>query len=303
MDKKNINMERLVVDTSYLLNLNERKIKQLFACDKIVIPSPILEELGNRDKNTSYISRRINSLMLESDVHIEPADCEIQLDPTWEKDRDYYIATVCVKLQQKGYTVGILTCDKQLALRARTYGVKNASFEFSETEKNFIQIEDVLEIKPVENIKNEEVKVSKISRPKERKKYEFVKPKRNNNAEFKLDFAIKSNGENSYLLEDNANLDFIMQIWRTVIDNKGNQKEINRILGIPNYVVEETDEVLVFKVLKKDTIALDIGNITKDGEFKSFNTEIVSIEYIEKVNKKYNKAIKEAFKKLLKIAS
>lgn len=123
--------EKIVVDSSYLFRLSQKELEKLFLDPRIVIPSSILTEIKNGNKNKNYIDRVINRLILNMDLSIETPDTSIELDPMWKRDVDYYVVNVGVKLKNNGFKVYILTNDLQEALKAWAYKIKRANDQFA----------------------------------------------------------------------------------------------------------------------------------------------------------------------------
>jgi|GEM_PF-3335132 len=129
----NIQEEVIVIDTSYLVSSIFEDVESFLTKNKnSVIPGPVIEELhkNSKDTNKNFISRRIVTILLELDTKVEISDDSIQLDPTWLKNKDYYILTVCAKLKNKGLSVKLLSFDKEMLLKARGLGIERYYMDF-----------------------------------------------------------------------------------------------------------------------------------------------------------------------------
>lgn len=297
--------ERLVVDTCFLLELKDlKKVEELFQDKRVVIPSPVIEEIYK----DNYISRNINRIMLNNNVVIETVDRSIILDPTWIKDADYYIVSICVKLKKQGFKVSILSNDIQLCLKARAYGIDIGKSYFEKEEIN--NVEESEKPKDLPSIITNQIKETQpkkhIKKHSEQKivTTEFNKPERknDNDVDFSQYFKIINQNDKVYL-EDTSSVDSILRIWKTVINNKGKRKDVIKLDGISSFVIEPCDEIIVFEVIQNNKLYINIGNIISS-KFVSQNEHIASsIEEINRYSKKYREIIKEAFLRLLKIAA
>ncbi|MDF2865587.1 MAG: hypothetical protein K0R72_396 [Clostridia bacterium] len=317
----------IVIDTSYFISSKFLDIEK-FICDNpnIVVPGTVLEELptDSRDEKINYTSRRILTILFELDVKIEIADPSMLLDPTWKKDNDYYILTVCAKLKKQGFIVNLLTFDKKMILKAR--GIKIGIYPMEFPHENIKHcrtylIRNLRENKAVQEspkalVSEESLKALKdkfsISKPRYNKKkssikktvivYRFDKPKgftKTSIDDFKPDI-VSCNGD--IRLIDTSSVDLYVGILKLVITSYGKVKHLSIDQFYSYYMVEDLDKIVIFNKTSDCSIEMKIGRVDENNEFIQDSVEQLQEGNMRKINKKFHEAIREAFAKLLKIS-
>jgi hypothetical protein len=315
--------EVIVLDTSYLIQIEINELEKfILANDNVIVPGPVLSELhtNSDDENKNFTSRRILTVLLELDVKVEVADSSIQLDPTWVKNKDYYILTVCAKLINQGYDVKLLSFDKEMILKARGIGAEMYPMEFpqenvkhcnsysliqniKEDNAQVVTEESLEALKEKFNSSKGDVQKEKTPKPKANVQVRtFEKPHKFQDIQLNEDIPeLKRDEGGEIRLIDNSSIDLLMGILKTVINNSGKLKELQTDEDSSYFEVDEQDEVIIFTKLSNIKIEMKVGSVDENLNFVQNNILLLEEGGMKKVSKKYHAAIKEAFYKLLKI--
>jgi hypothetical protein len=334
-----IKKEVIVIDTSFLVSSKIEDVENfLINNDNCIIPGPVIEELHNnsKDEKKNFISRRIFTILLELNTKVEISDSSIQLDPTWIKNKDYYILTVCAKLRNKGFLVKLLSFDKEMILKARGIGIDRYIIDFpqdnvkhcdsytlehpekkplpeetliaqQEIVAEGIIVEERVSEESLEALKNKfsnsqtlsHQKVSNIKKIQPVENFEKVRSSDciiNDQTEPEI---LKTNGVAR--LVDSSCTDIFMGILKIVINSKGKPKNIHTDEKSRYSNIENLDKILVFTKQSNCSLEMKIGNIDENNKFIIEKVENLQEGCMRKINKKYHESIKEAYIKLLKI--
>lgn len=325
--------EIIVVDSSYLITAELNDVEKFLAeTPNIVIPGPAIEELptDTKDEKVNCHSRRILTILFELDIQVVIADKITELDPTWKKNKDYYILVVCLKLKNQGFTVKLLSFDKEMIIKARGIGVERYPMEFPQDNvkhcNTYLARSNVIETEVVKDKQEEVPDIQLIASdeslqalqdkfngqrssgikvaPKLRNAastYHFEKPKVSKDSEIDETKPEISNDGASVRLVDNSSVDILMGVLKLVITSNGKFKEQCSDETSLYFNIEVSDIVLVFTKLTNQSIEMRIGEIDQYLNFLVNDNIVLQEGGMKKINKKYHEAIKEAFYKLLKI--
>ena len=329
------NKEIIVIDSSFLITSQLDAVEEFLAITRnVVIPGPAIEELptDSKDEKINCHSRRICTILFELDIPVVMSDKVTDLDPTWKKDKDYYILVVCSKLKAEGYAVKLLSFDKKMILKARGIGVERYEIEFPQENvkhcKTYLEKNNILDTQSITSeCKQDEAVISNEIASQEslqalrdkfssqRTKiikqapvlrsnapvYNFEKPKSHSSLSFdetKLELSVV--GENIRLI-DNSSIDIFMGIIKTVITSNGKFKDLCNDDTSLYYNVELSDIIIVFTKVSNQSIEMKICQVDKQFNIAINETIILQEGGMKKINKKYHESIKEAIIKLLKI--
>lgn len=321
--------ELIVIDTSFFISKKFEEVELFLNQNKnSVIPGPVLAELptDTNDEIINFTSRRLLTIFVDLNIQVEAADGNIKLDPTWTRNHDYYILTVCEKLKNQGFVVKILSFDKQLILKAKGIGVERFPMEFPQdnvkhcdsyisghnecaVEKQRSRGKSNVAI-PAESLQALKDKFSKdhnISKNKQtnEKRQEvaknFEKPKINE-SKYVDDSIPKVEDVNGNIrLVDTSCVDIVVGILKVVITKSGKFKTINNDNNISYYDVDYQDLIIIFKKLSSSSLEMKIGRINDKVNFVLQNTEVLQRGNMGGINKRYHEAIRMAYMKILKI--
>lgn len=311
--------EVIVLDTSFLISSKLKDIEDfLLSHDNVIIPGPTISELhtNSNDENINYSSRRILTILLELNVKVEIADSSIMLDPTWVKNNDYYILTVCAKLVSQGYIVKILSFDKEMILKARGLGVEVFTMDFpqenvkhcnsyllrQEKQEPSIATDESLEaLKNKFDIKSHD-KQEKASKDEIKASvYRFNKPKASETIQLNENIPEICNNDGKLRLIDTSSTDLLMGIIKTVISSNGKPKDLFSNEESPYYEIDDSDEIVIFTKQSDLTVEMKVGNVDENLNFVESNILTLKEGGMKRVSKKYHYIIKTAFQRLLKI--
>lgn len=321
--------EIIVIDSSYLITSELYDVENFLAeTSNIVIPGPALDELptDTKDEKINCHSRRLLTIIFELDIPVVMADRVTDLDPTWKRDKDYYILVVCSKLKKQGYSVKLLSFDKKMILKARAIGVERYSMDFPQdnvrhcntylNRNNTVQNETLPSKEDTDTeVTDESLKALKdkfttqrVSNIKLAPKvkntspvYHFQKPQVSKDLALDETIPEISNINQGVRLVDNSSVDLLMGILKLVTTSSGKIKELCSDENSLYYNVEVSDIVLVFTKLSNQSIEMRIGEIDQYSNFSVTDNIILQEGGMKKINKKYHESIKEAFYKLLKV--
>lgn len=334
--------EVIVIDTSFLISSKLEDLEKFLIENRnSVIPGPVLAELptNSNDERINFTSRRIQTILFELDIKIEVADSTIILDPTWVKNNDYYILTVCSKFKNQGYVTKLLSFDKQMILKARGLGIEIHPMPFPQDnvkhcnsydkdqgevklkETRYVQKSerDIKEIKEntvkkelasdesLEALKNKfsnshSTATERVhTHKKQTAVYNFEKPKIAEDTTIDQSKLEIVKVENSFRLIDNSNIDIYMGILKIPITSCGKSKVQQGDNKSLYYDLDITDKIMVFTKVSNRSIEMEIGDIDENANFIIKSTQLLQEGNMKKINKKYHESIKEAFIKLLKI--
>jgi len=311
--------EVIVLDTSFLVSSALEDIEDfLLNHDNVIIPGPTISELhtNSNDESINYSSRRLLTILLELNVEVEMADSSIMLDPTWVKNKDYYILTVCAKLVNQGYIVKLLSFDKKMLLKARGLGVGRYPMEFphenvkhcnsyllmQEKEESNIVTDDSLQalknkFDKRSNDKQEKTPKVKLKAPV----YRFDKPKASETIELNENVPEICHNNGTLRLIDTSSTDLLMGIIKTVISSNGKPKDLFNDEESSFYEIDDSDEIVMFTRKLDFLIEMKVGNVDENLNFVESNVVILQEGDMKKVSKKYHYIIKTVFQKLLKV--
>ncbi len=314
INKNNCNKEVIVIDTSFLLTVKLWEVEDFFRNNKnVIIPSPVLNELSinNRDKIKNYNTRRIRGMLQQYNIKVEISDTSIELDPTWVKNDDYYILTVCKKLKNQGLNVKLITFDKEMVLKAQCIGIEIYDMDYSNYNVSYKKKFYKKYISTVrDNIKC--IVTKKVNKPKKvvnketsKTIYNFEKPKVFNKTDFIDCFKPEIFDINGCMkLKNTCSTDSVMGVLKLVINKSGKIKESKYDYESSYYDIQNDDKILMFNRSDNHSLEMKVVVMDKDGNFiinkeailDKYNMNNKNIQY-----KQFKEAINHAFNKLLKI--